>query len=263
MRKIISIVILLSLVVLNLSCIKNQKQNSSEVFFNENNNEEAISNNYSFNEANKLLMTNALGHKYHWYQNADNSEGGLLVIDKKADTEWIKQNLLPTFKFIQSIEIKNNDLSIIPLLKNCTIGKIYNEYPETQIDLLTFPKSYKHLTFYDYKVKNLSCLKEFNNLTMLNIDISMEELMNTSSTSITKLIIRNNDIFDFSILKNFPNLSILNIEKSIGLSNIEIIANSKLKVLSISNEEIYLKHKEEFEILKLRNSELSIWYGKE
>lgn len=262
MKKNLNALILLLPLLFVHSCAKNNKQNEIDIVVHESNIEKKI-NIMPFIDANKLLENNALEHKYHWYQNADGTEGGLLVLDKTADMEWIKQNLSPTFSYIQSIEIKNNDLSIIPLLNNCTIAKIYNKTSEKQIDLLSFPKTYKRLTFYDYDVNNLSHLQEFNNLVLLNIDCEMKDLNNTSSDSIIELIIRNNDTFDFSVLKNFPNLSTLKIEKTFDLLNISFIADSNIKVLWIKSEDVYLKYKQEFETLKLNNNNLTIWYGNE
>ena len=246
-----------------ISCEKQYKKKNSYESLNEKKQNVEVSNKMTFNEANKLLSNNAMEHKYHWYKNADGSDGGLLVIEKSADIEWIKLNLLPAFQYIHAIELKNTNLTLLPFLQNCNIASVYNKNSDETLDLLSFPKTYKHLTFYDCSVKNLSHLQDYNNLTLLDLDCKMEDLKNTSSNSINQLTIRTNDVFDFSVTKNFPNLTILKLEEVEDICNINQINNTNINVLWIKNEKIYFKHKAVFDEMKNDNKDLKIWYGLE
>ena len=78
MKNYLKALILLFLLLFVCSCTKNQKHDKADIVVQETNKEIKI-NPLLFKDANKLLTNNALEHKYHWYQNADASEGGLLV----------------------------------------------------------------------------------------------------------------------------------------------------------------------------------------
>ncbi len=217
----------------------------------------------SFQDVNIQLSKNAAAHNYHWYRNSDGSEGGLLVLDKKADVVWIKSNLGSAFNFVQSIEINNDDLSLLPLLKNCKSIKIYNSDIEIKkkLDLKTIPDLYERITAYDYFLENISAIKNFNNLTTLNINCKAEDLTCISSSSLKYLTVRTDDVFDFKNIKDFSNLIQLKIEKANDLKNILDLSDSKLEVIWIYQDELYQKYRESFENLKKMNANLTVWYG--
>lgn len=219
----------------------------------------------TFDEVHKLLKSNTFAHNYHWYQNSDGSEGGMLVLDATADMEWIKQNLSSAFKYVQSLQLENNDFSLIPLLENCTSVQVYIDESSIapKLDLRILPKTYNSLTFYNCDIQNLASIDDFTELILLNVDCKTEELLNMTSSTLEYLTIRTTDIFDFSVLNNFPNLKQIKIERSLGFSNIEKIEKNNIQVIYIRDENEYLEYKTEFDELSEKYPDIKLWHGAE
>lgn len=265
MKKIFYLLVLSLFIISVISCTDKQKKTAE--FKTENNIclEPDETETLTFDEIQKLLKSNAIAHNYHWWPDSRGSEDGMLVLDRTADMEWIKQNLSPAFKYVTSIQLKNNDFSLIPLMENCTSVQVYNDESSIaqKLDILIFPKTYNSLTFYNCDVQNLSSIKDFTELIMLNTDCETEELLKMTSLSLEYLTIRTTDNFDFSVLNNFPNLKQIKIERSLGFSNIEKIEKNNIQVIYIRDENEYLEYKTEFDELSEKYPDIKIWHGAE
>lgn len=151
MKKMLYLLVLSLFIISVISCTDKQKKSAE--FKTENNIclESDETETLTFDEIQKLLKSNAIAHNYHWWPDSRGSEDGMLVLDRTADMEWIKQNLSPAFKYVTSIQLKNNDFSLIPLMENCTSVQVYNDESSIaqKLDILIFPKTYNSLTFYN------------------------------------------------------------------------------------------------------------------